>query len=144
MPSAVTVWTSHADERSDGWTISSLLVADGDPAEMVALVNEDSDWWEVFTQSRTAVVNVLSTGQDWISEVFARMAPSPGGVFHTGQWETTSHGPRLLGAAAWAGVRLGDGEPERAGWGLLVRATVEWVTFTDGTAALEHRHGTYS
>lgn len=143
MPSPVTVWTSSIGARRDGWTISSLLVADGEPAEIVALVNEDCDWWDLFRESRIAVVNVLSPGHGTIAEVFARTGPSPGGVFRTGQWSDGDHGPRLAGAAAWVGVTLLDDDPGHAGWGLLVRARVEWIEFADAIPAIEHRDGRY-
>ncbi len=143
LPSPVSIWTSVSGARRDGWTISSMLVADGEPAELVALVNEDCEWWELFQESGRATVNVLGPGQGGVSDVFARVAPSPGGPFRTGHWERNDHGPRLTGAAAWAGVRLIDDDPDHAGWGLLVRATVEWIEFAEDVAALEHRHGRY-
>lgn len=140
----MTIWTSASEQRRDGWTISSLLVGDGEPAELVALVDEDSDWWELFRETGTATVNVLGPGQGWIADVFARVAPSPGGVFRTGEWHDGTHGPRLTGASAWADVRLADAEPAHAGWGLLVRAIVESVDLADDVDVLYHQHGRYS
>ena len=84
LPAPVTVWTSAGDGRRDGWTISSILVADGEPAELVALIDEDCDWWPLFRGTGLATVNVLGPGQGWVSDVFARLAPSPGGPFRTG------------------------------------------------------------
>lgn len=144
LPAPVTIWTSSDGDRRDGWTISSLLVADGDPGEFVALVNEDADWWDLFRETRKATVNVLGQGQGWVSEVFARVAPSPGGPFRTGEWNDHEHGPRLTGAAAWAEVTLVDGDPAHAGWGLLVRATIERIEFAGDIPALQHLAGRYS
>ncbi len=144
LPSPVSIWASESGGEREGWTISSMLIADGDPAQFIALVHEDAEWWDLFRETGLAVVSILGQGQGWVSEVFARAAPSPGGVFRTGQWASSGHGPRLEGAAAWAGVRLLDAEPEHAGWGLLVRAEVEWIEIADGVAALEHRGGRYT
>ena len=144
LPAPVSIWTSSDGARRDGWTISSMLVADGDPGEMVALVNEDADWWDLFRATGVATVNVLARGQDWISEVFARVAPSPGGVFRTGEWTDDAHGPRLVGASAWVSVRLLDADPGHAGWGLLVRATIESTDLADGVEALRHQGGLYA
>lgn len=144
MPAPVTIWTSQDDRRRDGWTISSVLVADGEPAELIALVDEDCDWWEVFRSTGRACVNVLGPGQGGIADVFARVAPSPGGVFRTGAWEDGSHGPRLVGASGWADVELVDADPGRSGWGLLVRATLGPIELADGVGALEHRNGRYT
>ena len=143
LPSPVTVWTSAGGGSRDGWTISSMLVGNGEPAEMVALVDEDCDWWDLFRETGTATVNVLTQGQGWIADVFARVAPSPGGPFRTGEWLDADHGPRLVGAAGWAGVRLVDADQEHAGWGLLVRATIEVVELVEGVEALQHRQGRY-
>lgn len=143
LPSPVSIWTSGSGTRRDGWTISSFLVADGDPAELVALVNEDCDWWDRFRETGVATVNVLAAGQGWIADVFARVAPSPGGPFRTGEWQDADPGPRLLGASAWLEVGLLDQEPPHAGWGLLVRARIDDVDLADGVDALEHRAGRY-
>lgn len=144
LPAPVSIWTSADDTHRDGWTISSLLVADGDPAELVALVNEDADWWDLFRVTGSASVNVLGHGQSWISEVFARVAPSPGGPFRTGEWTDTPYGPRLAGASAWVGVRLVDADPVHSGWGLLVRATIEALELADGVEPLRHQGGRYA
>lgn len=143
LPSPVTVWTSAADTHRDGWTISSFLVANGDPAELVALVSGDAEWWDLFRETSRAVVNVLAQGHGQVADVFARTAPSPGGVFRTGEWEAADDGPRLASAAAWIGVGLIDPNPEPAGWGLLVRARIDWVEIAEGVPALEHRNGRY-
>lgn len=140
----VSIWASGAGTERDGWTISSFLIADGDPAELVALVKDEADWWETFQGTETAVVNLLGPGQGYLADVFARVAPSPGGVFRSGEWDAVGHGPKLTGAAAWVGVRLADTHPVHAGWGLLVRATVEWIEFADGVPLLEYRAGRYS
>lgn len=145
MPSPVTIWTSTDGPEREGWTISSLLVADGEPAEMIALVDEDSDWWEMFRKTERATVNVLKQGQGWLSDVFARVAPSPGGPFRTGEWADDDWGPRVADAAAWARVRLLDTNPGHAGWGLLVRVAIESVEFTsDDVGALGHLRGRYT
>lgn len=120
-----------------------MLVADGDPAELIALVNEDADWWDMFRRTGKACVNVLGPGQGGVADVFARVSPSPGGVFRTGHWQDGGHGPRLVGASAWADVELLDKDPEYSGWGLLVRARLGDIHFADGVEALEHRSGRY-
>lgn len=144
LPSPVTIWTSTSETERDGWTISSLLVGDGEPSEIVALVDEDSQWWELFRQTGTATVNVLGAGQSWIADVFARLAPSPGGPFRTGTWLDDPHGPRLEGAAAWARVALVDRDPQHAGWGLLVRAVIQDIELVQDASVLQHQHGRYS
>lgn len=144
LPSPVSIWTSGEGARRAGWTISSMLVAVGDPtSEVIALVAEDADWWDRFRETGLATVNVLGPSQGFVADVFAELAPSPGGKFRTGEWTDTGHGPRLAGCSAWASVRLVDADPDHAGWGLLVRAVVEEVELAEGAEALEHREGRY-
>ena len=120
-----------------------MLVADGDPGELIALVSEDADWWDLFRETRSATVNILAEGQGPVSEAFARLAPSPGGPFRTGTWTDAEAGPRLAGAAAWVSVRLLDVNPPNAGWGLLVRAKTGSIELNSGVVALRHQQGRY-
>lgn len=144
LPAPVSVWTSADGTRQDGLTVSSMLVADGDPAEIVALINEDADWWDLYRQTGRATVNILARRQHLVSEVFARLAPSPGGVFRTGEWAPHPGGPRLVGAAGWAEVSLIDTDPLHAGWGLLVRSRIISVELASGITPLLHQAGHYA
>lgn len=143
LPAPVSVWTSSDGTRRDGWTISSMLVADGDPGELVALVNEDSDWWDLFRETGVATVNVLAAHQGAVSEAFARLAPSPGGPFRTGTWTDAPAGPRLENAFAWVTAVLSDPHPPHAGWGLLVRCTIDSIDWGQADAPLGYRAGRY-
>ena len=131
LASPVTVWASGADRSRAGLTVSSVLVADGDPAEVVALVDPDSDFAERVRQTRTAAVSVLGVDHRSVADVMAGQAPSPGGTFRTGTWTDSAWGPVLDKAPAWAGVRLLPGEPVRVGWSLLLRARIEQVSVAD-------------
>lgn len=150
LPAPVTVWASAESRPSgtratDGWTVSSLLVGEGQPGAVVALLDEDSDYWDMLERVRTATINVLGPGQGQVADAFARTMPSPGGPFRTGEWDqdTDPYGPRLVGASAWVGVRLVEEEPMHAGWGVLVRATIETLELAEAVEALGHLHGRY-
>lgn len=167
LPAPVTVWTSVGAPTSarpgageagrtwrDGWTVSSLLIGEGELGQVVALLDEDAEYWELLAAARTATINVLGPGQGAVADAFARLTPSPGGPFRTGEWAQDApegqapwpagYGPRLTGAAAWVGVRLVEQDPVHAGWALLVRATIEWLELAEGVAALTHLRGAYS
>lgn len=128
--------------------MSSFLVADGDPGEVVGLVDEDSDLGEVLLRPEAGaavVVNLLTWEQRGLADAFAGQAPAPGGVFRLGEWTESEWGPVLRGSAGWIGARLSAEPPGHAGWGLLVRATVEHVEVTDLPAdgLLAHTRGRY-
>lgn len=133
-----TGWTTGQDRDRAGLTVSSMLIAEGEPGEVIGLVNPDSAFGEVIEQTRTLVVNVLGAESRTVSEVFADRTPSPGGKFRTGSWTDTAWGPALDGVPAWIGARLVEGSLVRAGWAYLVRAEIEKVHLSalaeDGTA----------
>jgi flavin reductase (DIM6/NTAB) family NADH-FMN oxidoreductase RutF len=127
VPAGVSVWTAAAGGRRAGWTVSSFLLADGDPAELVGLVDEEAELVELLASSSTLVVNLLSWEQRFLADAFAGLAPAPGGPFRLASWDDTSWGPALGGAVGWLGARLSAPLGQHAGWGLLVRAEVQHV-----------------
>jgi flavin reductase (DIM6/NTAB) family NADH-FMN oxidoreductase RutF len=139
---AVTLWTSGADPDRAGLTVSSLMVAAGDPALVLSLVDPDSDLFDALVESGAAVVQLLRWPHRQLADAFAG-APAPGGPFTLGEWEQTAFGPRLVDVETWAGVRLEKTEP--AGWASLVTCVVEEITVSDDDAdPLFHRRGRYS
>lgn len=142
LPSPVTIWATGDGSGRSGLTISSMLVADGDPGLIIGLVDEDSDLWESLRQCRTLVVNVVGGGQGQLADAFAGLGPAPGGLFQLGSWEQSAWGPVLDGHVGWLGARLVEAEPRHVGWALLVEAVVEHVEVGDGDA-LSHVRGRY-
>lgn len=134
LPAAVTLWTARdAEDRPAGLTVSSTVVADGEPGRLVGLLDEESSLWEALRASGRFAVVPLHEGDQQLADVFAGLMPAPGGPFVGRTWRQTSYGPVLDGAAAWAGCRLDDARP--VGWSLLIEATIEQVEITAGEAA---------
>jgi flavin reductase (DIM6/NTAB) family NADH-FMN oxidoreductase RutF len=132
------------DGRRVGWTVSSLLVADGEPPELLGLLDEDSDLADVLPHSGSLAVSLLGAPHQFLADAFAGVAPAPGGAFRLGSWRDTEWGPVLAGAPAWLGVRLARGVVERAGWTLLVRGTIEHAEVADeAEAVLGYLRGRY-
>ena len=138
----VTLWTTGQGRDRAGLTVSSLMVANGDPAHVLALVDPDSDFADAARETGTAVVQLLEWRHRDLAEAFAGLAPAPGGVFTLGSWVDTEWGPRLEGASAWAGLRLA-GEQREVGWSLLLDTIVEQVEFGEEKVPLVHRRGRY-
>ncbi len=145
MPSPVSIWTSTAGGTRTGWTLSSFLVADGAPAQVIGILDEDSDLAAQLTSTPSRspelvegpeppelvegprfVVNLLGWPHRNLADAFAGVAPAPGGVFKLGRWVDTAWGPSLADAPGWLGARLVT-PIDHAGWGLLVRGVVEHV-----------------
>jgi flavin reductase (DIM6/NTAB) family NADH-FMN oxidoreductase RutF len=139
---AVTLLTSGADRDRAGLTVSSLLVAPGEPDHVLALVDPDSDLAVALAETGRGVVHVLSWEHRDLAEAFAGLAPAPGGVFRLGSWEQTSWGPVLQGVSAWAGFVVA-GEPAAVGWSLLVDGVLEEIRLGTPDEPLVHRRGRY-
>lgn len=144
MPAPVTVWTAELAGRRVGWTVSSVLVADGQPAELLGLLDEDSDLADAVLETRAFAVSLLGGTHRALADAFAGVAPAPGGVFRLGSWRETAWGPVLTDAAGWLGARMLAGQPEHAGWALVIRAEVEHVELGEpATDVLAHLRGRY-
>lgn len=149
MVAPVSIWTSARGEQRAGWTVSSFLVADGDPGEVLGLLDEDCDLADLLTgggpDPSTVTVNLLGWPDRQLADAFAGLAPAPGGVFRLGSWSSSAWGPVLAGGAGWIGARLRPEPVGHAGWGLLVRAVVEHVEVgpTPPGGLLVHARGRY-
>ncbi|NLT29035.1 MAG: flavin reductase [Propionibacterium sp.] len=142
MPAPVTVWTTGRGRDREGWTIASMLLAEGPVAEVAGLLDEDSELADAVTAgAERLVVNLLGPNQAAVADAFARVAPAPGGPFTVGDWADTDWGPALTGAAGWLGVRL-TGHADRLGWTMMLRGEVEHVELSD-EPALGYLRGRY-
>src|ERR687893_462697 len=59
LAAAVTLWTTVGPA---GLTVSSMMVADGEPGRVLGLVDEESDFWDAVSVSRRFTVTPL--GED--------------------------------------------------------------------------------
>ena len=137
---AVTLWTSGSDPGV-GLTVSSVMVASGEPGRLLALLDPDSDLREVLGETGRGVVHLLEWEHRDLAEAFAGQLPSPGGPFRMGEWEQTGHGPRLVTAPSWATVELES--TSSTGWSDLVVTRVVSVVLGEDVEPLVHRRGRY-
>lgn len=139
LAAPVTVWTAQAGSDREGLTVSSVLVADGEPPRLVGLIDADSAFWE--SGPDTVVVNVLAGQHRFLADAFAGTAPAPGGPFTLANWSETAWGPSLDDAAGWLGIRLED-QARDVGWRVLVEGVIEHVELGT-TDPLVHLRGRY-
>jgi 3-hydroxy-9,10-secoandrosta-1,3,5(10)-triene-9,17-dione monooxygenase reductase component len=138
LASAVTLWTAPGPA---GLTVSSALVADGEPGRLLGLVDDESVLWEAAEAAGRFAVTPLGAGDQQLADRFAGLMPAPGGPFAAGRWTETPYGPVPAGAVAWAGCRLDAARPY--GWALLVEATIERVELVGAVPPLIHYRGRY-
>jgi 3-hydroxy-9,10-secoandrosta-1,3,5(10)-triene-9,17-dione monooxygenase reductase component len=142
LPAAVTLWTAYgADGRPAGLTVSSTVIADGDPGRVLGIVDEESDFYPAVRASGRFVLCVLRTSDRRIADNFAGIVPIPGGPFQDG-WIETAYGPLRAGAYTWAGCRLDDAIP--LGYGELLIATIDSVQLGGVEPPLIHYRGRYA
>lgn len=138
---AVTLWTAGEAAARAGLTVSSLMVAHGESARLLALVDPDSDLADAVGETGRAVVTLLAWEHRDLAEMFAGTAPAPGGAFRQAAFEQTAWGPVLAGPRTWAGVVLED--TRTVGWSSLLTCRVEEVAIGDDDRPLVHRRGRY-
>src|SRR6266576_2224517 len=86
LASAVTLWTAPGPA---GLTVSSMLVADGEPGRILGLIDEESDFWDAVSQAGVFAVTPLGPADRQLADRFAGLMPAPGGLFATGGWTET-------------------------------------------------------
>ncbi|MGA8851354.1 MAG: flavin reductase family protein [Aeromicrobium sp.] len=139
MAAPVTVWTTGTGKERHGLTISSVVVAEGEPAHVLGLVDEDADFWTA--RPETVVVNLLGSPHRYVADVFAGSAPAPGGMFTQGEWDDSPWGPVLRDSVGWIGLRLAP-DPREVGWRLLVDGVVEHAEVGEADPLI-HLRGRY-
>lgn len=140
LAAPVTVLTAGA-ETPAGLTVSSILVAEGEPARVLAIVGAGSDFLDATTSSGAFVAHVLAANHGPLGDVFAGLRPAPGGMFADHETEATEWGPRLVEVADWAGCRLEETRP--LGDQMLVVGSIEQLHLSDLTDPLVYFRGSY-
>ena len=138
LAAPVTLWTTPGPR---GLTVSSMLVADGDPGRVIGLIDEESDLWEALSGQGRFAVTPLGQADRQLADRFAGLTPAPGGPFATGEWTDSGYGPVPAHAGTWAGCRLESSR--ECGWALLVEGVIETIDFDAGQEPLIHYRGRY-
>ncbi len=138
LAAPVTLWTAPGPA---GLTVSSTLVAEGEPDRLLGLVDAESDLWAAVEAAGRFAVAPLGPPHRQLADRFAGLFPSPGGLFATGVWTETEYGPVPTDAAGWAGCRLDTAR--EYGWALLVEAIIECIDLTRESDPLLHYRGRY-
>ncbi len=138
---AVTLWTSGEGRSRAGLTVSSVLVAGGEPPHVLGLVDPESELRDAVEDTGRAVVHLLRWRHRDLAEAFAGQLPAPGGPFTLDTWEQTGHGPRLVSATTWATATLVG--ITSVGWSDQLDLHLDEVVVGEDDEPLEHRRGRY-
>jgi 3-hydroxy-9,10-secoandrosta-1,3,5(10)-triene-9,17-dione monooxygenase reductase component len=138
LAAPVTLWTAPGPH---GLTVSSMLVADGDPGRVLGLLDEESELWEAVRDTGRFAVAPLGPADRQLADRFAGLMPAPGGLFAAGSWSPTEYGPVPAHLGTWAGCRLES--TRECGWALLVEGVIEMISLDSATEPLIHYRGRY-
>ncbi|MFT3860354.1 flavin reductase family protein [Micropruina sp.] len=142
LPAPVTIWSAHTGRGPVGLTVSSMLVADGEPGEVVGLIDPASGLFDAVSASGRWAVSLLGYADRQLSDAMAGLAPAPGGSFRLATWRDTDWGPVLATSPGWLGARLLD-QPVEVGWSMLLRGVVEQVEIDEEQAPVAYVRGRY-
>jgi flavin reductase (DIM6/NTAB) family NADH-FMN oxidoreductase RutF len=137
----VTVWTAGHRSTGAGLTVSSVLVAEGQPAHLLGLVDPTSAFWEAMQETRAFVVHVLAAGDQALAERFSEIRPPVRGQFDHLEVAESPWGPRLGGSRPRAACRLTGSVP--VGHAELVEGVIEQLELHDLEDPLAYLHGSY-
>jgi flavin reductase (DIM6/NTAB) family NADH-FMN oxidoreductase RutF len=131
LPAPVTVWTAGQAEWV-GLTVSSLLLAQGEPGQLVGLIGPDTDVAETIAETGLFVVHLLTDRPEHrrLAQHFAGTLRADPDLLRV---EASDHGPRLLCVPDQLACRLHSRHP--CGWSELVEASIDDVQWANGTHA---------
>jgi 3-hydroxy-9,10-secoandrosta-1,3,5(10)-triene-9,17-dione monooxygenase reductase component len=141
LASPVTVITSGPPEARTGLTVSSLVVAEGEPSRIFFLCGTLTDLWPAITETGGFVVHVLEEEHREISDRFAGIRPSPGGVFAGLDPQDTEWGPVIPSIETRAFCQF-TGHTD-TGIYALVDGIVDRVDLSDLSRPLQYFRGRY-
>jgi len=141
LAAPVTIVTAGAGASRTGLTVSSLLVAEGEPSHVHLLVGTATDLWYAIEDSGRFIVHILEGGFRELSDRFAGIRPSPGGLFTGIGVEDTEYGPEITALRSRAYCRYVGHRPDALH--ALVHGRVESVVLHDLREPLQYFRGEY-
>lgn len=141
LAAPVTVWTAQsAADIPAGITVSSVLVVEGAPPELLGLIDPLSAFCDAAEETGRFVVHVVQSDQTRLAEKFALRLP--GDPFEGEEVRGTPWGPVLERASTRASCTL-LGSTD-AGYGRLLRGRIDDVVLDERAGQpLVHYRGGY-
>jgi 3-hydroxy-9,10-secoandrosta-1,3,5(10)-triene-9,17-dione monooxygenase reductase component len=137
----VTVWTAGRPPGGAGLTVSSVLVAEGEPARLLGLIDPTSAFWQAMQETGAFVVHVLAVGDRALAERFSEIRPPIRRPFDGLKVAESLWGPVLGGSRPRAACRLARSAP--VGYAELVEGVIEQLELPDFKDPLAYQHGSY-
>lgn len=138
----VTIVTAGNEDERTGLTVSSLMVAEGEPGKIYLLLGATTDLYQAIQETGKFIVHVCVSRHRELADVFAGLRPSPGGMFRGQEVVQTDWGPALSDLTTRAYCTYRGGQEET----YLVIATgdIDHVEIDDMSDPLSYFRGSYS
>jgi flavin reductase (DIM6/NTAB) family NADH-FMN oxidoreductase RutF len=124
-----------------GLTVSSVMIAEGEPSRLMTLVGDTTDLWFAIERSRSWVVHILGADDRELSDRFAGLRPSPGGPFSGLTVEETTWGPVVQTSGPRAYCRLEH--TVGTGYHRLITGVIDRIDLHDLQDPLVYYRGKY-
>jgi 3-hydroxy-9,10-secoandrosta-1,3,5(10)-triene-9,17-dione monooxygenase reductase component len=141
LASPVTIWTSGSAPEPAGLTLSSVVIAEGEPSVICGVLNPTTDLWARIRDTKTFVVHILERRHRSLADAFAGLRPSPGGLFATEPASFSPHGPLLTDIPTRGRCRLVD--EVAAGHQRLLKGEIEAIDLAELDEPLIYYRGRY-
>lgn len=141
LTAPVTIVTAGAIDDRSGLTVSSILVAEGDPPLVYLLISSTCDLWYAIEESGRFVVHIATSEHREAADIFAGIRPAPGGVFAGRDVEQSQYGPVLNDFVNRAFCTLLEAREESHS--LLVSARIDTLDLEDLVDPLAYFRGRY-
>lgn len=140
LAAPVTVVTAGAGAGRTGLTVSSLVVADGEPGSILFLCGNGAELGDVIAATGGFVVHLLDEADAHVADRFAGIRPAPGGLFAGLDVADGRRGPELAGRSrAVCALRA----TTDLGWYRLIEGVVEEVVMGEPAPPLLRHRGRY-
>jgi 3-hydroxy-9,10-secoandrosta-1,3,5(10)-triene-9,17-dione monooxygenase reductase component len=141
LATGVTLITAGTPNRHTGLTVSSLVVVEGDPGRVVAVVGPNSDLYDIAGATGKFIVHLCEEEDAGLADVFAGIRPSPGGPFSGLDVLDTAWGPSIqsIGTRAFCSKAI----IEPLGWSGMLVGIIDRVEFGSNPDPLIHYRGGY-
>ena len=138
----VSLWTAGDATRRAGLTVTSFLVAAGEEARVLGLLDPDSDLAERLDETGRAVVQLLAPRAPRPRRRLRRALAGARRDVPAGRLRGDRVGPAAdHRRRTWAGVRRESAQ--EVGWSTLVTTVVEHLEVGDDEDPLRHHRGRY-
>lgn len=141
LSAPVTIVTSGDESQRTGLTVSSLIVIEGEPGYVEAVVGPTTDLWDLTEETARFVVHVCTEENRGMAQVFAGLRPSPGGIFAGLELTQSEWGPVIegLGNRAYCTFE----RKREVGYSGVVMGRIDRVEVVDLTHPLAYFRGSF-